>query len=152
MENHGYKQYEISNFSKEGYESRHNLTYWNNEQYYGFGAGAHSYVNGERIQNVGPLKQYFSKIDETGFPYLDVHEVTRKERMEEELFLGLRKTKGVSKLTFQKKFGVEMDEIFAKQLLSNKEYGLLQDKGNHVCLTRQGKLLGNEVFQSFLID
>ncbi|KEK26247.1 radical SAM family heme chaperone HemW [Bacillus gaemokensis] len=152
MEKHGYHQYEISNFSKEGYESRHNLTYWNNEQYYGFGAGAHSYVNGERIQNVGPLKQYFSKIDETGFPYLDVHEVTIKERMEEELFLGLRKTNGVSKLEFQKKFGVEMDEIFAKQLLSNKEHGLLQDKEKHVCLTRQGKLLGNEVFQSFLMD
>ncbi|COG97678.1 coproporphyrinogen III oxidase [Streptococcus pneumoniae] len=101
MEKHGYNQYEISNFSKGDNKSRHNLTYWNNEEYYGFGAGAHSYVNGERIQNVGPLKQYFNKIDETGFPYLDVHKVTEKERMEEELFLGLRKTKGVSKTAFR---------------------------------------------------
>ncbi|MDM5156515.1 radical SAM family heme chaperone HemW [Bacillus sp. DX1.1] len=152
MEKHGYKQYEISNFSKEGYESRHNLTYWNNEAYYGFGAGAHSYVNGQRIQNVGPLKQYFSKIDETGFPYLDIHEVTRKEQMEEELFLGLRKIAGVSKLEFMKKFGVEMNEIFGKQLLDNKEHGLLQEANTHVSLTRKGKLLGNEVFQSFLMD
>ncbi|MDM5190029.1 radical SAM family heme chaperone HemW [Bacillus sp. DX4.1] len=152
MEKHGYKQYEISNFSIEGYESRHNLTYWNNEAYYGFGAGAHSYVNGQRIQNVGPLKQYFSKIDETGFPYLDIHEVTRKEQMEEELFLGLRKTAGVSKLEFMKKFGVEMNEIFGKQLLDNKKHGLLEEANTHVSLTRKGKLLGNEVFQSFLMD
>ena len=146
MEKHGYNQYEISNFSKGNNESRHNLTYWNNEEYYGFGAGAHSYVNGERIQNVGPLKQYFTKIDETGFPYLDVHPVTEKEKMEEELFLGLRKTKGVSKLEFQKKFNVEMDHVFAKQLQSNQEQGLLENRDGHVCLTRKGKLLGNEVF------
>lgn len=152
MKKHGYGQYEISNFSKEGYESKHNLTYWKNEAYYGFGAGAHSYVNGERIQNVGPLKQYFSKIDETGFPYLDIHTVTREEKMEEELFLGLRKTEGVSRTGFKKKFGIEMDEIFAKQLQYNKERGLLQEINNHVCLTRKGKLLGNEVFQSFLVD
>ncbi|ENQ3104182.1 oxygen-independent coproporphyrinogen III oxidase [Bacillus cereus] len=152
MAKHGYQQYEISNFSKEGYESRHNLTYWNNDGYYGFGAGAHSYVNGERIQNVGPLKQYFTKIDETGLPYLDVHPVTPQEKMEEELFLGLRKTAGVSKVEFSKKFGVEMNDIFAKQLRHNKEHELLQETNNHVCLTRKGKLLGNEVFQSFLVD
>ncbi|PEY64141.1 coproporphyrinogen III oxidase [Bacillus cereus] len=152
MEKHGYNQYEISNFSKGDSKSRHNLTYWNNEEYYGFGAGAHSYVNGERIQNVGPLKQYFNKIDETGFPYLDVHKVTEKERMEEELFLGLRKTKGVSKTAFRNKFNVEMDQVFAKQLQSNQEQGLLEEEDGHVRLTRKGKLLGNEVFQSFLID
>jgi oxygen-independent coproporphyrinogen-3 oxidase len=152
MEKHGYNQYEISNFSKGDNKSRHNLTYWNNEEYYGFGAGAHSYVNGERIQNVGPLKQYFTKIDETGFPYLDVHEVTEKEKMEEELFLGLRKTKGVSKIAFQKKFNMEMDQVFAKQLQSNQEQGLLEERARYVRLTRKGKLLGNEVFQSFLID
>ncbi|MBE7119723.1 radical SAM family heme chaperone HemW [Bacillus cereus] len=152
MEKHGYNQYEISNFSKGDNKSRHNLTYWNNEEYYGFGAGAHSYVNGERIQNVGPLKQYFTKINETGFPYLDVHEVTEKEKMEEELFLGLRKTKGVSKIAFQKKFNMEMDQVFAKQLQSNQEQGLLEERDGYVRLTRKGKLLGNEVFQSFLID
>ncbi|MDF9611483.1 radical SAM family heme chaperone HemW [Bacillus cereus] len=152
MERHGYTQYEISNFSKGDNESRHNLTYWNNEEYYGFGAGAHSYVNGERIQNVGPLKQYFNKIDETGFPYLDVHVVTEKEKMEEELFLGLRKTKGVSKMAFRNKFNVEMNQVFAKQLQNNQEQGLLEESDGYVRLTRKGKLLGNEVFQSFLID
>lgn len=151
MERHGYKQYEISNFSKDGYESRHNLTYWNNEEYYGFGAGAHSYVGGKRIQNVGPLKKYFSTIDETGFPYLDIHGVTERERMEEELFLGLRKVAGVSKARFKEKFGFEMNDVFAEQLRQNIEQGLLEEQEGCIRLTRKGKLLGNEVFQSFLV-
>ena len=71
-------QYEISNFSKPGYESRHNLTYWNNEEYYGFGAGAHSYVNGIRIANIGPLKKYMEPIEQGEFPYMDEHHVTKR--------------------------------------------------------------------------
>ena len=72
--------------------------------------------------------------------------------MEEELFLGLRKTQGVSKILFQKKFNMEMNQVFAKQLQKNQEQGLLEEKDGYVRLTRKGKLLGNEVFQSFLID
>lgn len=78
--------------------------------------------------------------------------VTEKEKMEEELFLGLRKTKGVSKMAFRNKFNVEMNQVFAKQLQNNQEQGLLEESDGYVRLTRKGKLLGNEVFQSFLID
>jgi oxygen-independent coproporphyrinogen-3 oxidase len=152
MEHHGYQQYEISNFSKPGYESRHNLTYWNNDYYYGFGAGAHSYLDGKRIQNVGPLKKYFSNIDESRFPHIDIHEVTKQECMEEELFLGLRKTEGVSKVRFYQKFHLELSEVFEAQLRKNRNNGLLEDTEGFIRLTRAGKLLGNEVFQSFLID
>ncbi|MFD3447676.1 radical SAM family heme chaperone HemW [Microbacteriaceae bacterium 4G12] len=152
MERHGYHQYEISNFTKEGYESRHNLTYWNNESYYGFGAGAHSYLEGKRIQNVGPLKKYFSEIDETGFPYLDIHEVTKQEKMEEEMFLGLRKTEGVMKQKFLQKFHVGLEDVFLTQIAQHKQRGLLEETETAYRLTRAGKLLGNEVFQSFLMD
>ena len=69
MEKHGYHQYEISNFAKKGYESHHNLTYWNNEYYYGFGAGAHRYVNGIRSSNYGPLKKYMDPITKRGITY-----------------------------------------------------------------------------------
>ncbi|MFX3623775.1 MAG: radical SAM family heme chaperone HemW [Ectobacillus sp.] len=151
MESHGYHQYEISNFTKPGYESKHNMTYWDNAYYYGFGAGAHSYVNGKRIQNAGPLKKYFSSIDETGFPYMSIHQVTKQECMEEEMFLGLRKTDGVRKQVFQEKFGVKMEKVFARQLEENKNKGLLEETEAAVRLTRAGKLLGNEVFQSFLM-
>ncbi len=152
MEKHKYGQYEISNFAKPGYESRHNLTYWNNEEYYGFGAGAHSYVNGKRNTNAGPLKKYFAKIDETGLPYLDVHEVTKQEQMEEEMFLGLRKTAGVNKAHFLNKFGQDVQSIFGKQINTQKQLGLLEETEWDIKLTRKGRLLGNEVFQSFLLD
>ncbi len=152
MEKNGYYQYEISNFSKAGYESRHNLTYWNNEEYYGFGAGAHGYTAGKRTQNAGPLKKYFTTIDGTGFPYVSVHPVTKQEQMEEELFLGLRKTEGVSKRTFLQKFGLRLDAIFQKQIEEQTRLGLIEETTEAIRLTRKGKLLGNEVFQSFLID
>jgi len=152
MDKKGYHQYEISNFSKAGYESRHNLTYWNNEEYYGFGAGAHGYTAGKRTQNAGPLKKYFTAIDETGFPYVSAHTVSKQEQMEEELFLGLRKTEGVSKRTFLQKFGLHVNVIFQKQIEENARLGLMEETAEAVRLTRKGKLLGNEVFQSFLID
>ena len=62
MEIHGLKQYEISNFAKPGFESRHNLTYWDNLEYYGIGAGAHGYTEGKRIANYGPLKKYMNSL------------------------------------------------------------------------------------------
>ncbi|MFS0822640.1 radical SAM family heme chaperone HemW [Bacillus sp. 1P02SD] len=151
MEKHGFHQYEISNFSKQGFESRHNLTYWNNEEYYGIGAGAHSYVEGKRRSNAGPIKKYMSAIDEHGFPYVEIHSVTVKEKMEEELFLGLRKTTGVSVSHFQEKFSVSIYDVFASQIKEQKEKGLLEEKDDFIRLTHKGKFLGNEVFQAFLI-
>lgn len=152
MEKNQYHQYEISNFAKLGYESRHNITYWNNESYYGFGAGAHSYVSGQRIQNAGPLKQYFTLIDKTGYPYHEMHDVTKQEKMEEEMFLGLRKTEGVSKSVFKQKFQVTMHEKFNKQIQMNKQRGYIEETEDTVRLTKLGTLLGNEVFQSFLLE
>lgn len=70
MGKHGYEQYEISNFSKPGYESRHNLVYWNNEEYYGFGAGAHGYVDGTRQSNIGPIKNILRKSRINNYLYL----------------------------------------------------------------------------------
>ncbi|MBD1382087.1 radical SAM family heme chaperone HemW [Metabacillus arenae] len=150
MEEHGFHQYEISNFSLQGFESKHNLTYWNNEDYFGFGAGAHSYMNGRRCANAGPLKKYFQEINDKGVPYINVHHVTKHERMEEEIFLGLRKTNGISKAIFKKKFGVNIEDVFAEQIQEQIERGLLVNKGEQLCLTHQGKLLGNEVFQTFI--
>ncbi|MCA1031813.1 radical SAM family heme chaperone HemW [Bacillus timonensis] len=151
MSSHGYDQYEISNFSKPGFESKHNLTYWNNEEYYGFGAGAHSYVFGNRCANAGPLKKYMANIEESGFPYTDIQQVDLKEKMEEELFLGLRKTEGVSITKFEEKFNRNIYDVFSKQINEQIEKELLEKQNNFLKLTRKGKLLGNEVFQAFLV-
>ncbi|ALC81682.1 MULTISPECIES: radical SAM family heme chaperone HemW [Bacillus] len=150
MDHHGVKQYEISNFSKPGFESRHNLTYWNNEHYYGFGAGAHGYVNGKRTVNAGPLKKYMALVDEKGFPYTEESDVSFKEKIEEEMFLGLRKTAGVNKHVFQEKFGQPVEAFFAETVQKLEKQGLLLNGTTNISLTHKGKLLGNEVFQSFL--
>ena len=150
MNKHGLIQYEISNFAKPGYESKHNLTYWNNDYYYGFGAAAHGYVNGERIANHGPLKKYMEPIEKGLLPQLHVHKVPLNERMEEELFLGLRKTEGVSINRFKRRYQIDVMELFKIQIndLLNRE--LINIQNDRISLTRKGKLLGNEVFQTFI--
>ncbi|MCP9298880.1 radical SAM family heme chaperone HemW [Bacillus halotolerans] len=150
MEAAGIHQYEISNFAKQGMESQHNLTYWSNEEYFGFGAGAHGYIGGIRTVNVGPVKHYIDLIAEKGFPYRDTHEVTMEEQIEEEMFLGLRKTSGVSKKRFEEKYGRSLDKLFPGVLKELSEKGMILNTESAVCLTHQGKLLGNEVFGAFL--
>jgi oxygen-independent coproporphyrinogen-3 oxidase len=150
MEIHGYHQYEISNFSKPGFESRHNLTYWNNEEYFGFGAGAHSYVEGFRRSNIGPLKKYMEMVNKGNFPVLEENKVSKAEQMEEEMFLGLRKTDGVSISKFSHKFDLDPMVLFHNELTSLVQKGWLETNGGHIYLTKRGRLLGNEVFQSFL--
>ncbi|MGX1900993.1 oxygen-independent coproporphyrinogen-3 oxidase [Thermolongibacillus altinsuensis] len=150
MERNGYHQYELSNYAKKGFESRHNLTYWNNEQYYGIGAGAHSYVAGRRNANAGPIKKYIELVEENGLPYIESHMVTRVEQMEEEMFLGLRKTEGVCKKVFEKKYACSMEDVFGKQIEEQKQNGLLEETNDYIRLTHRGKLLGNEVFQAFI--
>ncbi|AMM97956.1 radical SAM family heme chaperone HemW [Bacillus pumilus] len=150
MERHGLHQYEISNYAKPGFESQHNLTYWSNEDYFGFGAGAHGYVDGIRNVNAGPVKHYLELIEQTGFPYKETHQVTKAEQIEEELFLGLRKIEGVKSADFQAKYGASPEALFPSVLEELAEKGLIVKDDIGIRLTRKGKLLGNEVFQAFL--
>ncbi|WP_312473609.1 radical SAM family heme chaperone HemW [Neobacillus sp.] len=151
MEKQGFKQYEISNFSKPGFESKHNLTYWNNEYYYGFGAGAHSYLNGIRRSNSGPLKKYIEQINSGVLPILEDHLVTKAEQMEEEMFLGLRKTEGVSISHFIEKFDRDPRDIFRNEIADLITKQWIEVEKEKIFLTKKGRLLGNEVFQSFLV-
>lgn len=150
MEKNGFKQYEISNFSKPGFESMHNLTYWNNEEYFGFGAGAHSYINGQRRSNVGTIKKYINLIMEGDLPVLEQNVISKIEKMEEEMFLGLRKTDGVSISNFLDKFGYNPLTLFDKEIKRLTSIGLLECSKENIYLTKKGRFLGNEVFQSFL--
>ncbi|MGE6627393.1 radical SAM family heme chaperone HemW [Bacillus pumilus] len=150
MERHGLHQYEISNYAKPGFESQHNLTYWSNEDYFGFGAGAHGYVDGIRNVNAGPVKHYLELIEQTGFPYKETHQVTKTEQIEEEMFLGLRKIEGVKSADFQAKYVASPEALFPSVLEELEEKGLIVKDDIGIRLTRKGKLLGNEVFQAFL--
>ncbi|WP_042458566.1 radical SAM family heme chaperone HemW [Neobacillus dielmonensis] len=150
MERHGYHQYEISNFSKPGYESRHNLTYWNNEEYYGFGAGAHCYVNGFRRSNIGPVNKYIEAVKRGNLPVLEEHRVSKIEQMEEEMFLGLRKTMGVSMTRFKEKFSEDLMRLFHNEIEDLLRKQWIEVNQDNIYLTKTGRLLGNEVFQAFI--
>ncbi|WP_422123115.1 radical SAM family heme chaperone HemW [Planococcus sp. X10-3] len=151
MEKRGLLQYEISNFARQGSESRHNLLYWDNEEYIGAGAGSHGYVHGIRYSNAGPLKKYMEPLDEGKRPILNSHEVPRKEQMEEEMFLGLRKTAGVSLDHFNEKFGVEMESVYGDILKKEIASENLVIENGRVKLTKQGRFIGNNVFEQFLL-
>ncbi|TXL68024.1 oxygen-independent coproporphyrinogen III oxidase [Cerasibacillus terrae] len=144
--------YEISNFSKPGFESKHNLTYWNNDYYYGFGAGASGYIPGKRMINIRPLPAYIKQAELDGNPTLKIDKITLKERIEEELFLGLRKQKGISDTTFIEKFGFSYHHIYGEQIDSLKTKKWVVEEERHLRLTEQGLLFGNDVFEQFLID
>ena len=120
----GYNHYEISNFSKVGYESKHNLTYWNNEEYNGFGLGASGYIDSVRYENTRSFNKYIKGEYIKEFPKLDI-----KEKIENEFILGLTKIRGINKETFEKKYNKNINsiELINKLLKSDK---LLEDKKN----------------------
>ncbi|MGF2096269.1 radical SAM family heme chaperone HemW [Mammaliicoccus lentus] len=144
-------QYEISNFSKVGHEALHNKVYWKNEEYYGFGAGAHGYINGVRYSNINPVNQYINKLTNGEMPVLQNSEVTLKEQMEEQMFLGLRMTEGVSKSRFYKKFDQTIEEVFGQKVNNLLENGLLNENEDYLYLSERGQIIGNEVFEQFLL-
>ncbi|MFS0672864.1 radical SAM family heme chaperone HemW [Ornithinibacillus sp. 179-J 7C1 HS] len=148
----GLKQYEISNFSKPGFESKHNLTYWNNDYYYGFGAGASGYLPGKRTMNIRPLPAYIKQANEDGRPLLKVETIGLKEQIEEELFLGLRKLSGVSKRKFQDKYGFSLELLYKWQIDHLVQKGWLVDKKDKIHLSEQGVLFGNDAFEYFLLE
>lgn len=145
----GYGQYEISNFARPGYESRHNAMYWRNQSYYGLGAGAHGYVHGQRHVNIKGVQPY---IDATrhGLPLLDKSAVEVHEAMEDFMMVGLRMLGGVRKADFNEQFGMELDDVFGHVLRRQCSLGLLEASAGGYKLTERGVLLGNEVFGEFL--
>jgi len=151
MDKHGLHQYEISNFAKRGYESKHNLVYWDNEEYFGFGAGAHSYVEQVRRSNFGPVKKYIHQLENEVLPVFEQHRLTKQEMMEEEMFLGLRKNEGVSLSLFKEKYDENVLNVFGDAISEMVERKLLEIEDNRIKLTKEGRFLGNEVFQSFLL-
>ena len=151
LEKAGFEHYEISNFSKPGFESRHNLVYWDNAEYYGLGAGASGYVNGIRYKNHGPIRHYLEAV-EAGKARITEEHLTLEEKMEEELFLGLRKKTGVSKARFEEKFGVSFDQRYGQVVASLTEQGLLVPDYKQVRMTKRGLFLGDTVAEKFILE
>ena len=151
LEKAGFEHYEISNFSKPGFESRHNLMYWDNAEYYGIGAGASGYVDGVRYKNHGPIRHYLQAV-EAGNSRVQEEVLTLKEKMEEEMFLGLRKKSGVSKKRFEEKFGVFFEDQYGAVVSELTEQGLLVPDRDIVRMTKQGLFLGDTVAEKFILE
>lgn len=148
----GKHQYEVSNFCEPGKESQHNLVYWNNDHYYGLGAGASGYLGNVRYKNHGPIQHYLEPLRQDKLPTITTENLTIKHQMEEEMFLGLRKKQGVSLTNFEEKFGQKFDSVYgeiAQQLIDEE---MLQIKNSYISLTDKGLILGNDVFEKFLLE
>ncbi|MEF2964752.1 radical SAM family heme chaperone HemW [Paenibacillus sp. M1] len=151
MQAAGYKQYEISNFAKPGFESRHNMTYWRNEDYYGLGAGAHGYVNRRRHMNIKGVNPYVEAAMQK-LPRLEQFSVPEAEAMEDFVMVGLRMLDGIRSADFAAQFGVSLEETFGRELHKMLSSGLLEeheDRGGYR-LTGKGVVFGNEVFAEFI--
>ncbi len=162
LERFGYQQYEISNYAKRGYECRHNIGYWVRKEYVGLGLGAASMLNNIRWKNTSDLKKYMNNTDgrdgsggkgavreSAGVLKEEVQTLTLQEQMEETMFLGLRMNQGVSKVEFEKLYGIGIEQLYGIWLRRMSTEGLLID-GERVYLTERGRDLANYVMAGFL--
>ena len=150
LEDAGYSQYEISNFSKPGMESQHNINYWNNGEYLGVGAGASSYLNGERSKNINLPSIYIRKI-ETKASAVDTRErLEPLQAMGETLMLGLRLLKGVSIDVFENRFQVSFQKVYGKVVESLLNQELITLNENRIALSRKGLFLADSVILKFM--
>lgn len=147
----GRQQYEVSNFATPGFESQHNLVYWNNENYYGIGAGASGYLGNLRYKNHGPIQHYLKPLKEQRLPVIEEEILTRKAQIEEEMFLGLRKLSGVEKQKFYQKFNCSLGEIYQEKIDQLVAQELIVDTPKALLLTQKGLFRGNDVFEQFLL-
>ena len=160
----GYEQYEISNWARRGaggelFSCRHNLQYWRNQPYLGFGAGAHGYMAGFRTMNLGGIRPFIERCTRPG-PVLTFPKgpatrrliaVDRAAEMQETMMVGLRLTQeGVSDPVFSKRFGQSLCDSFADEIERLCRMGLLEWDKDHLRLTLRGRMVGNQVFMQFV--
>lgn len=161
LSQHGYEQYEISNYAKAGYACRHNTGYWKRVPYLGLGLGAASLIDEVRYSNVTELEDYIAaarqirrqNIGETpawNFQ-ASAQALSRREQMEEYMFLGLRMREGVMREEFRKTFGVEIEAVYGEVLRLLAEQQLIIRRAGNICLSQQGMLISNYVLAQFLL-
>jgi oxygen-independent coproporphyrinogen-3 oxidase len=142
----GYQQYEISNWAKPGFPSRHNLKYWRREPYLGFGAGAHSFSGTERWANVHDAAAYVASVSAGQSAVESIDTVTRELAFEEELFLGLRQLAGIDLSRIERQYGVDLEE----KLLHLASRGMVEREGNMLRLPADKLSVSNEIIVELL--
>jgi oxygen-independent coproporphyrinogen-3 oxidase len=146
----GYEQYEISNVARRGRESRHNLKYWADGEWLGFGCGAHSTRRGVRWKNLSSTTEYIATVASGGQPGVEKRELSRREAFEEALFTGLRLARGIDVHTVKTRYDADVWAIYGAALERFREAGLLLYDGRLLRLSRAGMLLANEIMSQFV--
>jgi len=141
----GFEHYEVSNFARPGYQSRHNLSYWNNSQYLAFGVSAHRYVDGVRSSNWRSLAAYMKDClgDETW------EEITPPMRMKESIMLGLRLRSGIDLPAFEAEFGVNLCKKYSREVDKLVEAGYLECSDEHLRISQRGVMVSNSIISEF---
>ena len=164
LEEYGYHRYEISNYAKDGYECRHNLGYWERKEYLGLGLGASSLIRECRFRNTADMEKYLKILaDPAKYPgkYAgaevenmlaeEYETLTRSDRMEEFMFLGLRKTAGIREADFRNIFGEDIRQVYGKQIGKLIGQELLAGSDGRLYLTERGIDISNYVFSEFML-
>jgi oxygen-independent coproporphyrinogen-3 oxidase len=150
LEDAGLEQYEISNVARQGRRSRHNLKYWTDGEWLGFGCGAHSTRDGSRWKNISSTTDYINVVVQGESPAVDIRRLTPAEQLGDALFTGLRLVDGIDTNVIQIRYGVDVWGRFGPDLERFLEAGCLRRDGSRLHLTRQGMLLAHEVMTVFV--
>jgi len=163
LDNAGYVHYEISNWAKKDYSCMHNLIYWRNENYLGLGAGAHSYFGGKRFANIDAPNRYIQLVNTSFTEWENKQHIVMKQITHDEILdlattqsdsaiLGLRLIEGINFDDYKKRFGVDIDQLYANAITKHLKTGLLEKTKTSIRLSSKGLLLANELFIDLLPD
>ena len=152
LERYGYRQYEISNYAKQGYMCRHNAGYWQRREYLGFGLGASSLYGGMRFSNTHQMQEYLKESRNPDQIRKDVTVLSRNEQIEEFMFLGLRMTEGISEKKIEENFDVRLMDVYGDILQKYEETGFMEHIETKWRLTRKGIHVSNHILADFLLD
>ena len=149
MEKHGLMQYEISNFSVKGYECRHNLKYWKQEEYIGIGPSAHSFLGNVRFSNPSYLTEYITSGENGVFERNTLEEMDENDIKFEYIMLRLRLTEGLKFADFKNKFSIDFKEAYKEQIKHLTENNLIESDDDAIRLTKRGMDVSNYVLAQF---
>jgi len=150
LETAGYEPYEISNFARPGHRSRHNAKYWSDAWYAGYGLGAHAYERGARRSNARGLTRYMETVESGADPVAEIDPWNPVRRLEEALFLGLRRVEGIDLAALGARYGLDLATAYAEVWDRHRDAGALVAEGHRIRLTRAGRLRSNAVFRDLI--
>lgn len=151
LEENGFNQYEISNYAKEGKECRHNLAYWNMDNWIGVGSAAASYINGKRIKNISSVEKYINSINEKREAVEEIINNSKNDNMEEFMFMRLRKINGIDENEFKNRFSMNINDVYGEILNKYIDEGLLIRESGRIFLSEKGIEISNIIMADFLL-